>query len=229
MNYLYLIPARGGSKGIPHKNIKPLAGKPLIEYTLEVALQLSARQNICLSSDDDEIIRFTGQFGLQVPFKRPAHLATDEAGTYQVMLHALDFYENTGQTYEALILLQPTSPFRTADHVREAIALFHTGLDMVVSVCETRSNPYYVLFEEDENGYLVHSKKGNFTRRQDCPSVYEYNGAVYIINTRSLKTHSSSGDFTKVVKYLMPPEASLDIDTPLDWDFAEFLMGRSST
>ncbi len=226
MKILYLIPARGGSKGIPHKNIKPLAGKPLIGYTIDVAMQLTDAQHICMSSDDEEIISTVEQYGLSVPFKRPAHLATDETATYEVILHALEYYARQGHTYDALVLLQPTSPFRTARHVQEARALFTPDIDMVVSVCETRSNPYYVLFEENEDGFLTHSKKGNFTRRQDCPKVYEYNGAVYVINTQSLMTHSNIGELTKVRKYLMPHEASVDIDTPLDWDFAEFLMGR---
>jgi len=226
MSLLYLIPARGGSKGVPKKNIKPLGGQPLIYHTLRVATALTAGQHICVSTDDDAIMLAVEAFGLAVPFKRPAHLATDEASTYEVIKHALAFYQQNGQHYETVVLLQPTSPFRTIEQVRQAVALYrqYPDADMVVSVCETQSNPYYVLFEENPNGYLEHSKKGSFTRRQDCPTVYEYNGAIYVIRVDALLRHGSISSFTKVRKYLMTPETSIDIDTPLDWAFAEFLM-----
>ena len=117
-NILYVIPARGGSKGIPGKNIKPLAGRPLISYTIEVAKQVATDiSDICLSTDDLRIIAVAEAEGLKVPFVRPAHLATDTCGTYEVLIHALDFYKSIGREYDTLVLLQPTSPFRTADDV----------------------------------------------------------------------------------------------------------------
>ncbi|OWY23677.1 acylneuraminate cytidylyltransferase family protein [Sphingobacteriales bacterium UPWRP_1] len=232
MQILYLIPARGGSKGIPHKNIKPLAGKPLIYYTLEVAKQLAATPGyegiICLSTDDDAIIAASAQYGIPVAFKRPAALATDAADTYGVIRHALAHYAAQQHFFDVVVLLQPTSPFRAARHVQEALALYNPqSMDMVVSVFETKSNPYYLLAEENAQGYLVKSKQGNFTRRQDCPKVYEYNGAVYVMNVQSIMQHANNAAFARVVKYVMPAEASLDIDTPLDWEFAEFLLARS--
>ena len=114
MKLLYLIPARGGSKGIPRKNIKELSGKPLIAYSIDVARQLTDDCNICISTDDDEIMQVVTSYGLTVPFKRPDFLATDSVGTYEVILHAIDFYENLGVNYDAVVLLQPTSPLRTA-------------------------------------------------------------------------------------------------------------------
>lgn len=224
---LYLIPARGGSKGIPHKNIKPLNGKPLILYSVEVARQLADDADICVTTDDDAIIRVVEGSGLKVPFKRPEELATDTSGSYEVILHALDFFEQKGVIYEVVVLLQPTSPFRTAQHVKEAIALYHDSLDMVVSVSESAANPYYSLFEENEDGFLDKSKKGNFTRRQDCPKVYEYNGAIYVMNVKSLR-EKTIGAFTKTRKYEMPRELSIDLDTPMDWEFAEFLSKHNS-
>lgn len=137
MKLLYLIPARGGSKGIPHKNIKQLSGKPLIAYSIDVARQLTDDCNICISTDDDEIIQVVTSYGLTVPFKRPDFLATDLAGTYEVILHAIGFYENLGISYDAVVLLQPTSPLRTAQQVMEAIGLYDKSVDAVVSVCES--------------------------------------------------------------------------------------------
>jgi len=223
---LYIIPARGGSKGIPGKNIKPLNGKPLIYYTLDVAEAVAAEDDIiCVSTDDAGIIKVVEDYGIKVPFKRPEQLATDQAGSYEVILHALQFYEEQGKVIDLIVVLQPTSPFRKAYHVSEALLSFSNDIDMVVSVKETQSNPYYVLAEENEDGFLEKSKKGNFVRRQDCPIVYEYNGAVYIINPTSLKNKHTS-EFNRVKKYVMNEESSLDLDIPLDWSFAEFLMSR---
>lgn len=224
MNSLVIIPARGGSKGIPHKNIKPLAGKPLIEYTIDVAREIVPDDNICVSSDDKEIIQVVENYGLKVPFVRPAELATDKSGTYGVLLHALDYYENQGKHYDNIILLQNTSPFRKAEHVKEALKLYNSSLDMVVSVKEASTNPYYNCFEEDDKGFLHMSiGEGRLLRRQDAPKCYEYNGAIYIINPEGLKKESL-GEFKHRVKYLMDDISSVDLDTMLDWQFAEFLI-----
>lgn len=224
MRTLVIIPARGGSKGIPHKNIKPLAGKPLIEYTIDVARQVADDCDICVSTDDWDIINLVEKYGLKVPFVRPAHLATDTAGTYEVLLHALEFYESHGVFYDNILLLQNTSPFRKAEHVKEALALYNNDIDMVVSVTEVSANPYYNCFEEDENGYLHISKgDGSLTRRQDAPKCWEYNGAIYVINPESLKK-MSLGKFTKRVKYVMDKIYSVDLDTPSDWIIAEAII-----
>ena len=225
MNFLFVIPARGGSKGIPKKNIKHLRNKPLIQYSLEVAMQLTEIEHVCVSTDDDEIIDTLKSLDYKVPFKRPSHLATDDANTRDVLLHALDYYSDRGKHYDAIVLLQPTSPFRTSNQVKAAIQSFTTGIDMVVSVKETSANPYYNLFEENNNGYLEVSKKGAFTRRQDCPKVYEFNGAIYVIDVESLKQKPIS-EFTRIVKYEMSEETSIDLDTPFDWMIAEHLAGH---
>ena len=226
MKSLVIIPARGGSKGIPHKNIKPLAGKPLIYYTIDCARQLVPDDDICISTDDLKIVKCVEDYGLKVPFVRPAELATDTAGTYEVLLHALDFYEKQGKEYDSIILLQNTSPFRTAKHVEEAVKLYSSAIDMVVSVKETTSNPYYNCFEEDSNGFLHISKgDGLFTRRQDVPKAYEYNGAIYIINPNSLK-EMPLGRFTKRVKYVMDDLHSVDLDHMIDWKFAELIINE---
>jgi len=226
MNDLVLIPARGGSKGIPGKNIKPLNGRPLIYYTLDAACEVAAPQNICVSTDSDEIIAKVTAYGLDVPFRRPANLATDTAGSYEVILHAIDFYEKNGFRLDKIILLQPTSPFRTGLHIKEALALYQDDLDMVLSVKETKANPYFTLFEENEAGFLVPSKPGQFKCRQDCPSVYELNGAIYIIKVQSL-VNGPIPQFTRIRKYVMLEEDSIDLDTNFDWLIAEAVVSRN--
>lgn len=226
MNILVIIPARGGSKGIPGKNIKLLGGKPLICYAIDVARALVDDAHICVSTDDDQIIQVVEQYGLSVPFVRPAELSTDTAGSYGVLLHALNFYESKGEHFDAVVLLQVTSPFRTDNHVREALNLYNKDLDMVVSVKESDSNPYYLCFEENTEG-MLHISKGDgcYTRRQDCPPVYEYNGAIYVINPESMKAMPLN-KFKKRVKYVMDREHSIDLDTMMDWMIAEYMIAN---
>jgi len=221
MKILYIIPARGGSKGIPHKNIKPLNGKPLIYYTIDVARQLTSDENICVSSDDEEIIQAVEDYGLKVSFKRPDHLATDTATTNDVLLHALNFYQSKGINYEVIILLQPTSPLRTAQHVREAMDLYDNKIDMVVSV--KKSHAASVLCSENDNGYLEFCFNKSGSRRQDFSSYYEYNGAIYIINVERLKEKGLHG-LTSKKKYIMDDKSSIDIDNHIDWFLAEVIM-----
>lgn len=222
---LIIIPARGGSKGIPRKNIKPLNGKPLIYYAIDTARAITADENICVSTDDMEIKSVVEAYGLKVPFLRPDELATDTAGTYEVLLHALDYYEKQGKQYKAVLLLQTTSPFRTAEQVKEALAIYdHSDADMVVSVKECPANPYYNVFEEYENGYLhVCKGDGNIFRRQDAPKVYEYNGAIYIMNADKLK-YIHMHKLPHRAKYVMDAKSSFDLDTMQDWQIAEMML-----
>ncbi|WP_421808357.1 cytidylyltransferase domain-containing protein [Flagellimonas sp.] len=224
INPLVVVPARGGSKGVPGKNIRPLNAKPLIQYTIDRAREIFEDYQICISTDSEEIKRVVEESGLKVPFLRPDYLATDTSGTYEVLLHALEFYKSNGYAPDAIVLLQATSPFRSTSHISQAMSLYNKNLDMVVSVKETSSNPYYVLFEENESGWLEKSKQASFDRRQDCPKVWEYNGSIYVINPDSLKRESHL-KFKKVKKYVMDEFSSLDIDTPLDWKIAECLIG----
>ena len=229
MKILAIIPARGGSKGIPQKNIKLMAGKPLLGYAIEAAREVLPDASICLSTDDARIMQVAQDYALPVPFERPAALASDTATSQDVLMHALDFYAGKGEVFDTILLLQPTSPFRTSQHIKEALAAYTPDLDMLVSVKETEANPYYLLVEEDEAGFLQKSKKTAqpITRRQDIPKVYQYNGAIYVINVAAFR--ACKGDmslFKKVKKYEMDALASIDIDTPLDWDYAEFLIEK---
>lgn len=226
---LYIIPARGGSKGIPGKNIKPLCGRPLIAYSIDAAKACAEDdRHIILSTDDDEIADTARALGLPVDYMRPAALATDNSGTRDAVIDAMDWADRQAIDYDCVVLLQPTSPMRTADDIRGALALYHDGLDMVVSVTDAASNPYYNCFETDaETGFLHISKgDGRLTRRQDAPPAWEYNGAVYVINPESVR-RCGFGEFTRRLPYVMPKDRSIDIDTPTDWIVAETLMNQN--
>lgn len=219
---LFLIPARKGSKGLPGKNIRKLNNKPLVQYSIELAQVLASDDNICISTDDEQVISIAESLGVSVPFVRPSALASDSASSYQVIEHALGHYRKIGVTYEYVILLQPTSPFRKVEHVQEAFGLMTADVDMVVSVKPSKANPYFNLFEEDHQGFLSLSKEGDFTRRQDAPTTYEYNGSIYIIRTESLLREGTL-KLPRIKKYVMEDQYSVDIDTSLDWSIAEFI------
>ena len=224
---LVVIPARGGSKGLPGKNIKRLGDKPLIWYSIETARQLTTDDHICVSTDSNDILIIAEKTGLKVPFLRPAHLAIDTAGSYEVLLHALDHYKKKGIVYNRIILLQPTSPFRKVSDLKNMIEIMDDGkeIEMVVSVGISHHNPYFSLFEENIEGYLVKSKKGNFATRQDCPTAYYYNGSAYLIKTEVLGQRSLA-NFEKIKKYVMEEKYCIDIDTPLDWLICEALLEK---
>ncbi len=223
-NYLVVIPARGGSKGLPNKNIKKLNGKPLVYYTIEAAREVFADNLIILSTDSNKIKKIAEKTGLKVPFLRPNNLSYDISSQRSVLIHAINYYEKKNKiSVDAIILLQPTSPLRTSLHIKEAIKLYSNNLDMIVSVKETKMNPFYVLFTEDENNYLNKIKSGNFATRQECPKVWELNGAIYIINKNSIFKKEMS-EFLKVKKYVMNSNSSIDIDNILDFNNAEFVL-----
>ncbi|HEY9083424.1 MAG TPA: acylneuraminate cytidylyltransferase family protein [Vicingaceae bacterium] len=225
MQPLVIIPARGGSKGVPRKNIKLLNGKPLIYYTIEEARLIFDDKKIIVSTEDNEIKEIVEKIGLKVPFLRPLNLATDKTSTYEVLLDTIKQVEKSGYVPDTIILLQPTSPFRSSVHIQSALKMYenNSDVDMVTSVKETKANPYYSLYEEDKKGYLNKSKNANFTRRQDCPKVWELNGAIYIINKKSL-LEKPINLFSKIIKYEMDYKSSIDIDTELDFEFAAFLL-----
>ena len=225
---LFVIPARGGSKGIPGKNIKPLNGKPLIHYSIDYARNFVSDDQICLSTDSFDIIDIVGKSGLKVPFLRPAHLAGDQSSTFDVLKHAIEFFENQNKYFENLVLLQPTSPFRAKKHFEEAFLEASEEADVVVSVTEETQNPYYNVYEENESGFLKISKgEGNYTRRQDCPAVYAFNGSIYIFKIEALIKADSFRDFNSIKKYVMEEVYKVDLDTPAQWQYCEYLISNN--
>lgn len=221
---LWLIPARGGSKGIPDKNIKPFRGVSLVGRAVVQAKECAAPQDIVfVTTDSPKIKEEAEKFGISIQFLRPDSLATDTSSTYDAIMHAINKFEEEGKFFKRIVLLQPTSPLRNTEDIKNALKLWEDELDMVVSVAEARANPYYNAFEVGKSGYLKVSKgEGNITRRQDAPKVWEYNGAVYIMNVDSLKK-SHYLKFKKTIPSPMDSERSIDIDSPLDWIIAEHL------
>ena len=223
MKYLAVITARGGSKGIPGKNTKPLNGKPLILYTVEAARMVFQDQYIYVSTDSQEIKNTVESTGLEVPFLRPAELATDTSSSEEVLKHAIKEAVKKGLLFDAVVLLQPTSPFRNKEHIQSSIIEFEKDPEsLLLSVTEARENPYYTLMEEDKGGFLQKSKQSNFTRRQDCPSVWNVNGSIYIFP----KKEFIEGGFDTLSKrkFVMNALASIDIDSSSDWTIAESLL-----
>ena len=223
MKILAVIPARGGSKGLPGKNTKELCGKPLICWTIDAARGTLKDEDICVSTDYQSIADIVEHYGLKVPFLRPDSLASDTATTRDTIIHALDYYKGLGKDYDVVLLLQPTSPLRTTKHVKEALALYRPDLDMVVSV--KRSHAAVVIAHDDENGFLIPTLNTNAGRRQDMTEYYEYNGAIYVINVQSLYFNETL-NFKRKIKYVMSEESSVDIDTELDLKIVELIKSK---
>ena len=221
MKILYLIPARGGSKGLPGKNIKILNGKSLINHCIDFARYFTSNENICLSTDCSEIIDSALENNYNVPFTRPSFLSNDGASTNDVILHALEYYKSKNKFFDLVVLLQPTTPFRKKGDLKNMLNSWDKEIDLMVSVKESHDSPYFTLYEEKSNDFLVKSKKSNFSRRQDLPKVYAFNGSLYLFNVESLKSKKIN-EFNKIKKYVMEdPVYSIDIDTHFDWLVAE--------
>lgn len=218
---LFVITARGGSKGLPGKNIKPLCGKPLIAYSIDIARAFTDDENICVSTDSEEIKRVVEEYGLKVPFLRPEYLATDTATSNDVLVHAVNFFKNQGRMYRRLCLLQPTSPLRTVEDVQGALDLYRDDIDMVTGM--VKSHAPSILNEEDENGFMVSVFNKEGLGRQYVREMYETNGAVYVMNVKSLLEKGMKG-FSRKVKYVMSKEHSVDIDDIVDFMLVETIM-----
>lgn len=224
MRILGIIPARGGSKGVPGKNIKLLDGKPLLQYTSEIALESQYLAAVILSSDDNQIIKVAKSLGIQVPFLRPEELAQDTTPTIDVIIHALRWYENQAIFFDAVCLLQVTSPFRTVAFLDKAIEKFITsGCDSLVSVQKVphEYNPHWT-FEVNTKGNLkvATGEEKIISRRQDLPDAYHRDGSIYIMKTEVLlQQHSLYGKNTSFIE--SPPEFYVNIDMVADWEKAE--------
>lgn len=225
MHVLGIIPARGGSKGVPGKNIRPLAGKSLIQRTYENAMKSRLLREVILSTDSEQIAEHARQAGVPVPFLRPPELASDTSAMIDVVLHAIEAYSQRRDQPEAVMLLQPTSPLRSPDHIDRAIELLEEH-DSVCSVVPLPLEmcPHYVMKLTGE-GYLDYflPEGRNIKRRQDVVPAYKREGTVYLTKTRVLY-ESRNFYGTRCKPMIIPAEESLSIDTEADWQKAEQLL-----
>jgi N-acylneuraminate cytidylyltransferase len=228
MRVLAVIPARGGSKGVPRKNVRLLGGRPLIAWSIDAALAATGPTRVVVSTDDDEIAAVAEQLGADVPFVRPAHLASDTASGLENAQHALAAVEEIeGEPYDALLLLQPTAPFRTAADIDGAVSLLAaTGADSVISVVDVGGHhPARMKYLDGDR--LVDPpfcEERENQNRQELPPMYIRNGAIYLTRAAVLRAGSFKGDDCRA--WIMPPERSVNIDTPADFELAEWTIGR---
>lgn len=227
MKVLGIIPARGGSKDVPRKNIKLLCGKPLLAYTAESALQSKLLSKAILSTEDTEIAEIGRSLGLVVPFLRPAELAEDTTPTFPVVLHALRQMEDAGERFDAVCLLQPTNPLRRAEDIDACIELLEsTGADSVVSVLTVphQYNPMWVYWQSERGEMaLTTGESAPVARRQDLPPAFHREGSVYVTRTEVLDKHGNLYG-NKVRGYEIDPQHSVNIDTMEDWKLAEKML-----
>lgn len=225
---LAIIPSRGGSKGLPGKNIKSLCDKPLIAYTIEAAQAARSIDRLILSTDDDEIAEVAQKFGVEIPFMRPAHLAQDDSLAIDNYIYTVDrLNAGSSKQYDDFIVLQPTSPFRTAADIDNAVELYREKkADSVISVCEVSHPPMWAK-KIAPSGVLkdyFNINIGN-RNRQELQPAFMPNGAIFILKLSLLKSRDSYYS-DNTYAFIMPLERSLDIDAPLDFEFAEFLMRK---
>lgn len=222
MRILALIPARGGSKRLPGKNIRALGGKPLICWSVHAASGIAEICDILVSTDDSATATIATEAGALVPWLRPAELATDVANSVDVTLHALDWYETEMGAVDGLLLLQPTSPFRTKDTVRKGIELFcKNERQAVLGVSPSPAHPMWTLKMEGEHLVPFILGAGLETRSQDLPAAYVVNGCFYLISPAELRARRSFLGIKTIPLLIQSPQEALDIDTDWDWVVAE--------
>ncbi|MDH4262380.1 MAG: acylneuraminate cytidylyltransferase family protein [Spirochaetia bacterium] len=227
--FLAVIPARGGSKRLPGKNIADLGGKPLIAWTIEAAKSCKYIDKVIVSTDDSFISSIAKDFGAETPFVRPRELSTDQASSVDVVNHAINFYSSKNQAYDYNVLLQPTSPFRTGRHIKEAIELLNNDkVDGVISVCPVDHSPLWSNTLPDDlsmDNFLKAEIMGK--RSQDLPAYYRINGAIYINNVERL-INEKTFFFTDLMKaYIMERIVSIDIDESMDLTLARCIIANA--
>ena len=224
MTVLGLIPARGGSKGIPRKNIRRLGGKPLLQYTAEAALASQRLTAVVLSTDDEEIADVGRTCGVNVPFLRPAELARDATPTLPVAQHALRWFAEQDRRFDAVCLLQPTNPLRRAADIDRAIELFeNTGADAVISMLAVPAefNPHWVFLQlPDQTVRLSTGERTPIARRQDLPPAFHREGSIYVTRA-SVVLEQDSLYGNRTIPLIMRAEDSVNIDDAEDWAKAE--------
>lgn len=227
MKILYIIPARGGSKGLPEKNIRILGDKPMIAHSIVAAQQSDFKGTVLVSTDDKRIAAVAKEYDAQVPFLRPEALSSDSAASIDAVFHALDFYSNINMMFDFVVLLQPTSPLRTAKDIDNAMAvMLEKKAEAVVSVCEAEHHPLWTNTLPPDGSmkdFIREEIKG--LNRQQLPKYYRLNGAIYISALAALYKYKSflhEGTYS----YIMPSERSVDIDYEIDLKLAELLLRK---
>jgi CMP-N,N'-diacetyllegionaminic acid synthase len=231
LRVLGLVPARGGSKGVPRKNIRMLAGKPLLAYTAEAAARATRLSRVVLSTEDAEIAAVGRAFGLEAPFVRPSELAADDTPTIPVVLHALDALRSAGDEFDAVCLLQPTNPLRTAGDIDACIELMEsTGADSVISVLPVphQYNPHWVYLRQTGGGLelALGDTARPIPRRQALPPAFHRDGSLYVVRTGVVRGGSLFGK--SVMGYEIDPALSHGIDTWEDWARLERLIAAKA-
>ncbi|PKH05292.1 cytidylyltransferase domain-containing protein [Moritella sp. Urea-trap-13] len=222
---LAIIPARGGSKRLPRKNVLPLQGKPLIAWSIDAGLNSRYVDRVVVSTDCNEIADISKQYGADVPFMRPEDIAGDTATTNSVILHMINALSRT-ELFDIVVILQPTSPLRTSTDIDDALDMLETKQgDGVVSVCECEHSPLWSnIIPGDDNmgGFIREDIKGK--RSQDLPTYYRLNGAVYAFTTDALIVNQGISYSNAVFSMKMPALRSVDIDNELDFKLAEVIL-----
>ena len=226
MNSIAIIPARGGSKRLPQKNILPLVDKPLIQWTIEAAMEANVFDEVCVSSDCDEILAVATKLGVTA-IKRPDEFATEQSSSSEVVEHILKTYQQSGTQFDNFTLLQPTSPLRTASHIRDAHSLFFSKeeANAVVSVNECEHSPLWcgeVGIDGEMDDFFSDELQNK--RSQDLPDFYRLNGAIYIVKTECFLKSKSFIPSLGCFAYVMDASDSVDIDHWLDFKIAEVLL-----
>jgi len=227
MKIIASVCARGGSKGVYKKNIRQLAGKPLIAHTIETALKCKDIDRVIVSSDDHEIIKISEEYGAEAPFIRPKELAEDTSPKWPVFQHLVKYLEdNKGENVDILVDLDPTSPLRKVQDIENCIDMLkNSEADIIVTVQKSRKNPYFNMVEQcGEYVSLVKKNINPVTRRQEAPAVYSMNASIYAVWRDFLFSHDSIFD-GKVKAYVMS-ELAIDIDSEIDFQFIEFLIEK---
>lgn len=222
MDILGIIPARGGSKGVPRKNIKLLAGKPLISYSIKAALQSQYINRLIVSTEDSEIKKISENYGSEV-IERPKEFALDDSPTTDAVFHSLKILEKENYKPDLIVLLQATSPHRNEEDIDNAIKLFlESNCEAVVSVCNLDHRRIFLIKNNCLDPIM---KESLHKRRQDAPDLYTSNGALYIIEPKILQKYGSFHP-PETVPYIMPTDRSIDIDTEFNFQLSEFILAK---
>lgn len=230
MKILAIIPARGGSKGVPRKNIIDVCGKPLIYYSIEPALKAKASgiiDEVIVSTDDDEIADISRRYGASVPFLRPSEISNDKAKSVELMIHAYDFFWSKEVVFDSILLLQPTSPLRTYEDIEKAVSIFKDNDAVSLISCYKANIHEYNLYHKSGDWAIGLNPKHNFgIRRQEIEDLYVRNGAFFLVKSDYMQKEKKPFD-EKPAMYVMPYERSINIDTMEDIEYArEYLKAK---